>query len=215
MRSLPPTDGPSASRRRFLELAGGTGAISILLAACGEKEETIPAGDGRDTAPGPGEGDAAILNFALTLEYLEADFYRRAVDSGELRDRRVAEVVKAIGADEREHVGALKAALAGVGARPVTAPRTRFDEILGGGQGRILETAATVENLGAAAYLGQAGRIQDAGLLATALSIHSNEGRHAAALNRLVGGPIVPDGAFAKPATMDEVRAGLRPFIVA
>ncbi len=188
--------------------------MSVLLAACGEKEETIPAGDGT-AANGLGEGDAGILNYALTLEYLEAAFYRQAIDSGEITDRRTAEVAKAISADEQEHVGALRAALAQLGARPVAEPRTRFERVLEGGQASILDTAATVENLGAAAYLGQAGRIEDAGVLATALSIHSNEGRHAAALNRLLGRPIVPDGAFAKPASMDEVLAGVKPFIVA
>ena len=47
----------------------------------------------------------------------------------------------------------------------------------------MLETAAAVENLGAAAYLGQARRIQTKEILAAALSIHTVEARHAAALN--------------------------------
>jgi hypothetical protein len=78
----------------------------------------------------------------------------------------------------------------------------------------ILETAATVENLGAAAYLGQAGRISSPEVLAAALSIHTVEARHAAALNTLVGKTVVPDGAFAKPATMDEVLPQVKPFLV-
>ena len=77
----------------------------------------------------------------------------------------------------------------------------------------VLETAATVENLGAAAYLGQAGRIESKDILAAALSIHCVEARHAAALNRLVGKSIVPDGAFAKPASMDEVLPKVKPFL--
>ena len=77
----------------------------------------------------------------------------------------------------------------------------------------ILATAADVENLGAAAYLGQAGLIESKEILAAALSIHSVEGRHAAALNTLVGKTIVPDGAFAKPASMDEVLKAVKPFI--
>ncbi|HWH44373.1 MAG TPA: ferritin-like domain-containing protein, partial [Thermoleophilaceae bacterium] len=79
----------------------------------------------------------------------------------------------------------------------------------------ILETAASVENLGAAAYLGQAGRIKDKEILAAALAIHTVEGRHAAALNTLVGKSVVPDGPFAKPATMDEVLEAVKPFIAA
>jgi UDP-N-acetylmuramyl pentapeptide synthase len=77
----------------------------------------------------------------------------------------------------------------------------------------ILKTAASVENIGAAAYLGQAGRITSKEILAAALSIHTVEGRHAAVLNTLVGKSIVPDGAFAKPASMDEVLKSVQPFI--
>jgi rubrerythrin len=78
---------------------------------------------------------------------------------------------------------------------------------------KVLETAAAVENLGAAAYLGQAGRIRSKDLLAAALSIHSVEARHAAALNQVVGKTIVPDGAFAKPASMAEVLPLVKPFL--
>ncbi len=82
-----------------------------------------------------------------------------------------------------------------------------------GGEKKVLETAATVENLGAAAYLGQAGRIKSKEILAAALSIHSVEARHAAALNSAVGKTIVPDGAFAKPASMEEVLPQVKPFL--
>jgi len=74
--------------------------------------------------------------------------------------------------------------------------------------------AATVENLGASAYLGQAGNIQSKEVLAAALSIHTVEARHAAALNSLTGRPPTPDGAFAKPATMAQVLPQVKPFIV-
>ncbi len=92
-------------------------------------------------------------------------------------------------------------------------PKTTFDAVLEGGQKKVLETAAAVENLGAAAYLGQAGRIRSKEILAAALSIHSVEARHAAALNTVVGKTIVPDGAFAKPASMEEVLPQVKPFL--
>ncbi len=85
--------------------------------------------------------------------------------------------------------------------------------MLEGGPDMVLETAAAVENLGAAAYLGQAGRIESKEILAAALAIHSVEGRHAAALNSVVGKTIVPDGAFAKPASMEEVLPKVKPFL--
>ena len=78
----------------------------------------------------------------------------------------------------------------------------------------MLNLAATVENLGAAAYLGQAAAIQSKEILAAALAIHSVEARHAAALNELAGRTITPDGAFGKPASMAEVLPKVKPFIV-
>jgi hypothetical protein len=78
----------------------------------------------------------------------------------------------------------------------------------------VLELAGTVENLGAAAYLGQAGNIKSPTVLATALAIHSVEGRHASALNTLLGESITPDGAFAVPADAKTVLKSVEPFIV-
>ncbi len=78
----------------------------------------------------------------------------------------------------------------------------------------MLELAATVENLGAAAYLGQAANIQSPEVLASALAIHSVEGRHAAVLNTLLGESITPDGAFAKPADVKTVLKSVEPFLV-
>ena len=73
--------------------------------------------------------------------------------------------------------------------------------------------AGVVENLGAAAYLGQAGNIQSKEILAAALAIHSIEARHAATLNLVLKKTPTPDGAFAKPADMATVLAAVKPFI--
>jgi hypothetical protein len=90
------------------------------------------------------------------------------------------------------------------------------------GPARILRTAAVVENVGAAAYLAQAPRIKSKEVLAAALSIHSVEARHAAALNRLTGrgfagsGPLdgsIPTGAFASPLPMNRVLDEVKPFL--
>ncbi len=78
----------------------------------------------------------------------------------------------------------------------------------------MLELAAVVENLGAAAYLGKAPEITNPDVLAAALAIHSVEARHAAALNRLLGKSPTPNGAFAQPATEKQVLAAVQPFIV-
>jgi hypothetical protein len=70
-----------------------------------------------------------------------------------------------------------------------------------------------VENLGAAAYLGQAAHIQSPEVLASALAIHTVEARHAATLGTLVRKPVTPDGAFGVPAEMSSVLAAVKPFL--
>jgi len=70
-----------------------------------------------------------------------------------------------------------------------------------------------VENLGASAYLGQAGNIKSKEILAAALSIHTIEARHAAVFNTLLKMSPTPDGAFAKPTSMSQVLAAVKPFI--
>ncbi len=208
-----------SSRSQFLKLAGGTGAagaLAIFLAACGDDEEessSSSSGDSTEKASGSAKGDLEIVNYALTLEYLEAEFYKQAIASGEVKTKAVIEVAKTIAEDENQHVMALTATVEQLGGKPAAKPKTNFDEVLAGGEKKILETAASVENLGAAAYLGQAGNIKNKDVLAAALSIHSNEGRHAAVLNNVIGKTIVPDGAFAKPADMATVLAAVKPFI--
>ena len=209
-----------SSRKRFLKLMGGgvagAGALSIFLAACGGNNDA--AGTTSAASGNTGEtmtqadamGDLAIVNYALTLEYLEADFYAKVVDSGLFKGAQL-EVIKVFGEHEAQHVEALKGTASSLG-EPATKPETTFP--LDSAKS-VLELAATVENLGAAAYLGQAGAIKSKEILAAALSIHTVEARHASALNTLLGKTSTPDGAFAAPASMDEVLAKVKPFIVA
>jgi len=208
------------SRAQFLKMVGGAGAagaLSVLIAACGgDDEESTSSSGGSSSKPsggGASKQDIEIVNYALTLEYLEADFYQKVLDSGEVKDKKVGEVAMEIAENEQEHVAALMATVEKLGGKPAAKPTTNFDSVLEGGEKMILETAATVENLGAAAYLGQAGRIKSKEILAAALSIHTIEARHAAVLNSVVGKSIVPDGAFAKPAAMAEVLMAVKPFI--
>lgn len=209
------------SRRRFFTLAGGTGAAAAFLVACGDDDEsTSPTSDAMDTEtndPGGnnplaqfGEGDIGIVNYALTLEYLEAAFYADVIKSGLFRGKDLA-LIKEIGQNENEHVTALTAAVKQAGAQPAPKPKTKFP--LDSAES-VLELAATVENLGAAAYLGQAAAIKDKAILASALAIHTVEGRHAAALNVLTGKPAT-DTAFAEPADAATVLESVQPFIVA
>lgn len=210
------------SRRRFFTLAGGTGAAAAFLVACGDDDESNGSGSTTDTETTPppmdssnplaqfGEGDIGIVNYALTLEYIEAAFYADVIKSGLFKGKDLA-LIKEIGKNEDEHVTALTAAVKQAGAQPAPKPKTKFP--LDSAKS-VLELAATVENLGAAAYLGQAPAIKDKAILASALAIHSVEGRHAAALNVLTGQPAT-DTAFAEPADAATVLDSVKPFIVA
>ena len=111
---------------------------------------------------------------------------------------------------EQSHVTALKAAVMQLGGTPAAKPNGKFP-ITSATQ--VANLAYTVENLGAAAYLGQAPKIQSSEVLASALAIHSVEARHAATLGTLVNKSVTPNGAFAKPAEMSTVLVAIKPFL--
>jgi hypothetical protein len=204
-------DDPS-SRARFLRMMGGGAAattFSLALAACGKKKTggNQFGGAGVGTAQF-GQGDAGIVNFALALEYLEADFYRRALASGNL-DGRALELAKRFGAEEQAHVVTLEGTVKNLGGKPAPKPRTSFTL---DSRNIILITMNQLESVGVAAYLGQLDRIESKQVLAAALSIHTVEARHAAAISVLLGEPISPEGAFARSITSVEVLQQIRPF---
>jgi len=203
-----------SSRKRFLKMAGGTaaaGAFAALLASCGGGDEEKVEVDKKASQTAQA-GDFMILNFALMLEYIESDFYDKVISGGMLSGTAL-ELAKTFGEHEREHAETLETAVKEGGEKPVARPRTKFPLE---GQEQILGLAAQVENLGASAYLGAAAMIQSEDLLGTALSIHSVEARHAAALNIATGKEPVPfgDSGLARPATMDAVLEMVKPFIV-
>jgi hypothetical protein len=201
-------------RKRFLKMAGSAGAASFgafMLAACGSSSSKSASTTGAATATTASSttGDLGILNYALTLEYLETEFYAKVVAAG-LFKGKVGSLIKTFGAQESTHVEALKGAVEKLGGTPVAKPQGKFP-ITSATQ--VAELAYTVENLGAAAYLGQAAKIQNAEVLASALAIHTVEARHAATLGTLVKKSVTPQGAFATPADMSTVLAAVKPFL--
>lgn len=155
-----------------------------------------------------------VLNFALTLEYLEAEFYATALATRGLIPARYHAVFAQIGRHENEHVRLLTGALGGAAiAKP------SFD-FTGHGQypdvfsnfDTFTTLSSTFEDLGVSAYKGQAGNLQGTPLLTTALRIHSVEARHAAEVRR-VRRTVPWDGAFDQPKTKSEVLAAAGPFI--
>jgi rubrerythrin len=208
------------SRRKFIAVGGGT-SMAAFLAACGggssstmmgsSTKEAEPMNNGKESETGQfGKGDIGILNYALTLEYLEAAFYKEVAKSGLFKGEELA-VLKKFGAEEQQHVEALHGTVQKLGGKPAPEPKSEFP--LENAKS-VAELAGTVENLGAAAYLGQAGNIESPEVLGAALSIHSVEARHAATLNTLLGLSITPDGAFGKPADVKTVLKSVEPFIV-
>ena len=156
-----------------------------------------------------------ILNFALTLEYLEDEFYRTALSSGFIPGQ-FTEVFGTISRHESQHVMTLTGALGGAAV-----PKPRFDFTARGRYPDIFSNfrtfalvSQTLEETGVAAYKGQAPKLTGGGaLLTTALRIHSVEARHAAEVRR-VRGVKAWNGAFDKPMSKAQVLAAASPFIV-
>lgn len=156
-----------------------------------------------------GSGDVEILNFALTLEYLEADFYnvkgRQVGLSGEVR-----KYAREFGAQEAAHVTALTAAIKQLGGKPVAKPTFVFPAT---NEQTFLALASVLENTGVGAYNGAAPSLQSKAVLASAGSIVQVEARHAAAIDLLIGKSPTPNEGFDKPLSKTEVLAAAGPLI--
>ncbi len=158
-----------------------------------------------------GSSDIDILNFALTLEYLETNFYTvkgKAVGlSGEARS-----LASQFGDEESQHVAALSKAISAAGGTPVKMPTFAFPVT---DQAGFLKLAYVLENVGVGAYNGAGPSLQNKQYLAAAGSIVQVEARHAAAIGLLTNQPVTPNGGFDKPLTKAEVLAKAKPLIKA
>ena len=156
-----------------------------------------------------GSGDIDILNFALTLEYLETAFYNekgKAVGlSGEAK-----KLASMFGDEEAQHVAALTTAIKSAGGKPVKQPTFVFPVT---NQASFLKLAYELENTGVGAYNGAGPSLTSKQLLAAAGSIVQVEARHAAAIALLTGAKITPNGAFDKPLSKAAVLKAAGPLI--
>ncbi|HEY2140883.1 MAG TPA: ferritin-like domain-containing protein [Solirubrobacteraceae bacterium] len=156
-----------------------------------------------------GGGDAEILNFALTLEYLEANFYEVKGKQVGLSGEAKAYATQ-FGKEEGEHVLALIAAIKQLGGTPVKKPTFVFPAT---NEKSFLALASVLENTGVGAYNGAAPSIKSKQVLAAAGSIVQIEARHAAAINLLIGKSPTPNKGFDKPLTKPQVLAAAGPLI--
>jgi rubrerythrin len=155
-------------------------------------------------------GDIDILNYALTLEYLEAAFYQGAAKTPGLSGE-VAGYVKTFGDEEQEHVDALTATIKKLGGSAVKAPGVDFGDAFTSAE-KLIPLAITFEDTGVSAYNGAAPMIESKDLLATAGGIVQVEARHAATIRFAAGEDPAPD-AFDPSLTMDEVLKAVQPFV--
>ena len=201
-------------RRSFLKYAALVGVGGALvasgtsaLAAASPSPSATPAARGSSQF---GAGDVGILNYALTLEYLEAEFYQKGLAANILGDD--AKYVTPVAAHEAAHVQAITATLQKLGATPATKPTFKFPDTTFTDKATFLKTAVTFEETGVKAYHGQITLIKDAAILGAAASIAGVESRHAAVLNYLAQMPPVPN-PVEQHATMDETLTAIKPFL--
>jgi Ferritin-like domain len=158
-----------------------------------------------------GGGDAEIVNFALTLEYLEADFYNVKAKQVGLSGQARA-YASQFGAEESEHVRALIGTVKQLGATPAKKPKFVFPAT---DESSFLALASVLENTGVGAYNGAAPSLKSKQVLTAAGSIVQVEARHAAAIDLLMGKTPTPDAGFDRPLNKSEVLAKAGPLIKA
>jgi len=186
-----------ATRASFLRKAGvGAGAVLGGGALMGLLPSVASAG-----VP---KSDVAILNYALTLEYLEAAFYTEAVAKGRFSGK-VGSFAKVVKAHEVAHVAALKGAL---GSAAVKKPKFDFQGTTTN-MAKFKATAQVLEDTGVAAYLGQVGNIKSRAILLAAGSILPVEARHAGSIRDIDGVVGAPE-AFEKAKSMQQVLAAVK-----
>jgi rubrerythrin len=185
------------TRAAFLKKAGiGAGAVVAGGAFAG----AIPGIASAAVA----KSDVAILNFALTLEYLEAAFYAEAVSRGNFTGKTLA-FAQIVARHEAAHVAFLRSAL---GKAAVKSPKFDFKGTTTDAA-KFMATAQVLEDTGVAAYLGQAGNIKSKKILGAAGSILAVEARHAGwirDLNNASGAPAAFQGGKTKAQILSAVK---------
>jgi hypothetical protein len=187
------------ARRNFLKWAAIVGAGATLVVTT------------KDRFAAAQSADVDILNYALTLEYLEQDFFARGSRSGVLTGRD-GDLIAAIGDAESEHVSALSSTVKDLGGTPVPKPKLKYPKGVFRDRAAFLKTAAQLEDLAVKAYHGQVTRIGDPAILGAAASIAGAESRHAAICAELSGEDPFP-APIEQALKQARVLKAARPFL--
>ena len=188
---------PGTSRAGFLKVAAVAGGTFVAGGVLIGGLPKLSIG-----APSAAQ-DAKILNFALTLEFLEAEFYTRAEENGRL-GATLGEFASTVGAHERAHVEFLQGAL---GNAAVAKPKFNFGNTVRN-EKAFAKTAQVLEDTGVAAYNGQAPNLTKE-TLGPAASIVAVEALHAAwirDINRTNPAP----RAFDEAKSMQQILAAVK-----
>ncbi len=215
-----------SSRRSLLGKSAviGGGAAFALAAVPGFRasaQDSTPAADGLEADPYFEDDGVNILNYALTLEHLEATFYREGLATFAPEDfssdgtTTVYDLLTVIGDHENAHVEALTATINDLGGTPVEEATYDFGYT---DVASFLVTSAALENVGVAAYAGAAPSVAvlAPSLVPTALGIHSVEARHASFVGALINdadNQPFPNAVDA-PLTPNEVLEAAGPFFI-
>jgi rubrerythrin len=159
-------------RRSFLKVAGLVGIGTGLVAG--------GLGTGTAFAAGSsGISDVEILQYALALEYLESEFYTTGYTKVPGLSVRTKEIVGAVLDHEQAHVKIIQKALGGK-AKSRASYGIKIPSKVYSSEQAFLKTAATFEDVGVQAYLGQVTLISSGTILEAAASIEGVEARHSA-----------------------------------
>jgi rubrerythrin len=209
--SLDEVDRDGAIREAAEAVAGDTRLDFFrkggILAGAGLGIGALSAG-GLSLAQGTPKSDVKILNYALTLEYLEAAFYAEANSAGKLSGI-TAKFSQVVAAHEAAHVKALQQALgSAAGKKPSFDFKGTTKKAA-----TFLKTSMTLEDTGVAAYQGQAPNIKTGQVLASAGAILAVEARHASWVRDIIGAgqsPVPAPDAFSKPMSMSAVLSAVK-----